>query len=688
LSTPHRAHDHPRSSADDALQGSALILMGARGRDALRPAMSTLGSYGPRTLWASDWPDALSQVESEKVAAIVVDPELPDVPALPGALAQLRKAAPATAVLVLGAPDGHATVDAWIGADDPPRAIADCIAGAVERQLLRARLQRVEAALEQSEARFRNVIDRVADGVVIVDDDGRVRLVNPAAEQLFGRPRGDLVGEDFGFAVVGGETMEIDVRRRGQTEPVVAELRASETTWAGEPAQVVSLRDITDRKHAEERAKRLLLESAARQEAEKAGQRASFLAEASAAFDSSLDPDTTLARLATLVVPRMADWCVIDLVEGERIRRAAGAHADPSKNALLEELGASYPPARGTPHPAARVIESGKAERHTGLRPDRIRSLAADDRHAELLTALGARSSMTLPFLAQGRTLGAITFVCSERDFDDADFALAGEIALRAATAIENARLYGEAQAASRAKSDFLAVISHELRTPLNAVLGYTQILLDGIAGPLGEQQSRYLESIRGSAGLLLELIDEILAHAQIEAGSERARPRRARLGALVDQMVESGEPMAAERDLELKVAVTDPDAELFTDTEKVRRIVLNLVSNAAKFTDAGSITLEAGTEGDYLVLTVADTGPGIAAEEIGKIFDDFWVSDRPLQREAGGTGLGLSIARRLAELLGGSLSVRSERGVGSVFTLRVPARMEAERGAAGPADG
>jgi signal transduction histidine kinase len=557
---------------------------------------------------------------------------------------------------------------------DRPRTID--AAAAPEDGAAAAAVPRLRAALEASEARFQAIVQRTADGIVIVGGDGRVRFVNPAAERLFGRSAAELVGEQLGFAVLSGETTEVDVVPPGGGEPVAAELRAGATTWEGEPAQVITLRDITDRRRAEERAQRLVLERAAREQAERAGARARFLAEAGAALDSSLDPETTLRSLAELIVPRLADGCAVDLLEGGRIRRVAGVHAEPAGEALLEELGRRFPPDPDSPLPAARVLRTGVSELHAGLDAEGVRRLAGGEEEARLLARLGVRSAMIVALPARERRLGAITFLCGERDFDADDLALAEEVASRAGRALENAQLYGEALAASRAKSDFLAVMSHELRTPLNAIIGYAQLMLDGVGGGVDREQGGRLRRIHACALHLLQLIEEILAYAQMESGHAEARPIHLTLGELAGPVTAMAEPLAREKGLELRVEVPDPGAALFTDARKLRQIALNLLANAVKFTERGTVALRAEVSGAELVITVSDTGPGMAAADLERIYEPFWQAEEPLTRQVGGTGLGLSVSRRLAEMLGGTIAAESRPGAGSTFTVRVPARM------------
>jgi PAS domain S-box-containing protein len=534
-------------------------------------------------------------------------------------------------------------------------------------------------SLRESEERFRSIFERAADGILIVGRQREILFVNPAAEALFGRGSDELLGSDFGHTLMSGDTVELDlVRRRGE-EPVVAELRVVETTWAAEPAQLVTVRDITDRRRAEERSLRLAEERAARERAEQAHRRSRFLAEASAALDASLDAEATLGRLTRLLVPSMGDWCIIDLREEERIRRVAGHHADPDLQPLLQRLEQEYPLLPGSPQPAARAIESCQPLLLNGLGPERIRSLSLGEAHADVLLRLGARSAIAVPLLARGGCLGAITLVCATRELDVDDLRLAEEIAVRAGRAIENARLYQEALQASRAKSDFLAVISHELRTPLNAILGYTELMLAGVSDPQGEDSGEQLAKIRTAGRHLLQLIEEVLTFAQADAGRLKLRPEEVALGELVEEIAALAEPLARQKGLAFACQVESPEARLYTDAAKLRQIAAGLLSNAVKFTDEGGVELAAAAVNGSVVLRVRDTGPGIAPEDHERVFRPFWQSEQPLTRQAGGTGLGLSVARRLAEALGGTVELESTPGEGSVFSLRVPSRLSDE---------
>jgi signal transduction histidine kinase len=255
----------------------------------------------------------------------------------------------------------------------------------------------------------------------------------------------------------------------------------------------------------------------------------------------------------------------------------------------------------------------------------------------------------------------------------DAEIYLLQATLAQAALALENAWLRDAAQQAAQAKTDFVATVSHELRTPLNAVLGYVDLLLLGLPDPIPSGARQQVERIGVSAQQLLAVVDEILRFSRIEDGQERPAMERVDLCALAGESLALVQPLAAGRGLALRCA--RPDAPLWcaTDPARVRQVLYNLLGNAIKFTQTGTVELVVEREGPWAILSVQDTGPGIPPEHMQRVFEPFHQVERPLTRSAGGTGLGLTVARRLAELLGGTLEAESVPGAGSTFRLRLP---------------
>ena len=235
-----------------------------------------------------------------------------------------------------------------------------------------------------------------------------------------------------------------------------------------------------------------------------------------------------------------------------------------------------------------------------------------------------------------------------------------------------------EAERANNSKTDFLAVMSHELRTPLTAIMGYEELLSDGITGPVTELQKQQLGRINASARHLLGLIDEILTFARVDIGRERVRWESMSINHTLTDAASLVQPMAADKHLKFVVGLLDEDQAIQTDGTKLRQMLVNLLSNGIKFTEKGEVRVGCTVNDNVLEIRIADTGVGIAAEHFEDVFEPFWQAEQSATRKTGGTGLGLSVTRKLARLLGGDVTVASRMGAGTTFLLTLPMKAPA----------
>jgi signal transduction histidine kinase len=279
------------------------------------------------------------------------------------------------------------------------------------------------------------------------------------------------------------------------------------------------------------------------------------------------------------------------------------------------------------------------------------------------------------PLRAHGETLGvlAVTRAAGGQPFAPRERVGLRVLADHAALAVHKSLLLQQAQSADRAKGRFLATMSHELRTPLTALAGYGELLADQVIGPMSEPQLDILERMRSVTNHLSAMIEEILAFTSLEEGRETVRPSEFLAEDLVRSAVAVVEPMADQRGIVVDLKLKSASVRVTSDIDKARQILVNLLGNAVKFTDRGRVTVRLTRASTSVRIDVQDTGIGIPAEELPRLFRPFAQVDTGLTRRHGGTGLGLYISRRLATMLGGHIEVASEPGVGSTFSVVLP---------------
>jgi signal transduction histidine kinase/ActR/RegA family two-component response regulator len=412
------------------------------------------------------------------------------------------------------------------------------------------------------------------------------------------------------------------------------------------------------------------------EEAERVQASLRFLSEASSVLAGSLDYDETLAAVARLAVPWMADWATIDMLRPDgTFRRVAVAHADPQKVDLGWELSRRQPAtARDSTGPAS-VVRTGKPEVFEEIPDSVLAQSISDPEVLRIIRDLGFVSSMCIPLSVGGRPVGAITFVAAEsqRHFRASDLALAEELARRASMAIDNARAYREAQDANRLKDEFLATMSHELRTPLNAILGWSTMLRT----KPGVDMTKALDTIERNARAQVRLIDEVLDISRIMNGKLRLDLQSIDLANVLRASVDVVAPSALAKGITLEVEAVGP-CPFYGDSGRLQQVFWNLLSNAIKFTSKGGrVQARLARSGSQVELTIADNGRGIRADFLPVMFQRFRQADSSTTRTEGGLGIGLAIVGHLVQLHGGTVSARSAgEGQGATFTLLLPIRV------------
>lgn len=708
------------------------------------------------------------------------------------------------------------------------------------------------------------IVESSEDAIVGKDLDGIVISWNAGAQRMYGYTPAEVVGQPISILFPPGHEDELpaimDRLRRGEgIEHYETVRRARDGRLLDVSLTISPIRDDRGRLIG---ASAIARDITVRRRAEARWRLLSDLGEA---LVQDTEASTVLRELARLLVRGFADYCIVYVLDGNDLRRAAAAHADPLCEPLMQRLTEKTPPSLDDASGVGAVVRTGQAVLASEIADDTLALLPGDPEYVDLIRTLRPRSSIIVPMRARGRTVGALAIAATDRSgrrYDEADLVLCREFAERASLAIDSARLfvrsreelllrqraeaelqrrydrlgvlfdmtaaivgsaalseiYGQAidglrrtldvdrvsillldgdgimrfeawrnlsrryreaveghtpwtldgrdpeplaiadvefdstldpdlrttvleegiralafiplvfrgqllgkfmlyfdtprvltaeelelartiagtiavaivrardeqrlrearesaEHASAAKSQFLGIMSHELRTPLNAIMGYTELLLMGTAGDLTQAQSTHLERIRTSVRHQAELVDEVLTYARLEAGHEEVRSRIIDLVDTLRGMADLVRPDAELRGIALRAELPQAPVRIRTDPARLRQIVLNLLGNAAKYTEQGEIVLRARRVDDDIVVEVRDTGPGIPPDKLDYIFAPFTRVDESRTRLTPGTGLGLAIVRRLVTLLGGEVRVDSRVGEGSTFRVRLPTR-------------
>lgn len=533
---------------------------------------------------------------------------------------------------------------------------------------------------ELDSERYLTTLRSIGEGVIATDPEGRVTFLNPVAEQLTGAAADQALGRPITSVY-----RTIDELTRTPRSSNVARILRHGTL--GEPGEHTLLVGHAGREYAIEQSGAKICDTAGSvvgavivfrdiTERRKEERRRSFMLQASTLLASSLDFSETLSRVAQLAVPTLAEWCVIDLVEaGGTLRRVAMAHAIPEKTELLRELSEKYPPDPSTAGGVFEVIRTGNTAFRATISDEELLGFAKDARHLRLMVEAGSRSSMIVALRCKGRTLGAISFVRTRAGspLEPGDVTFAEGLASVAALAIDNARLFDEARASSRAKDEFMATVSHELRTPLNAILGWASLLASGNMDD--GKRARAVSTIVRNARVQAKLIEDLLDVSRIASGKISVETRRIDLRDIVSAASDSVRLAADAKQISVAPSLPATECATLGDPARLQQIVWNLLSNAVKFTPSGGeVSLTLAAADGWAELRVQDTGVGIEPQLLPHVFQPFRQADSSSTRTHGGLGLGLAIVRNLVHLHGGTVHAFSAGlGLGSTFVVRLP---------------
>jgi len=531
------------------------------------------------------------------------------------------------------------------------------------------------ATVAAPDALFASILDIAVDAIIVVSASQHVLHFNQGATQVFGylpeemvgRPLSDLMPDRFRDAHSGhveefrsspqrakrmGERREIYGLRKDGTEfPAEASISRLETRHG--PIYTVVLRDITQRTLRERNER--------------------FLSEAGGLLGTSLDVGRTLQALANVPVPYLAEACIVDVVGPDGAWQRQVSHSDaPELNAALESVG-HHTLTWDSPWRVIDAMRSRRIEVIAHITDDWLEGHTETAEEFARVKALRARSALFLPLVARDHVLGALSLIrVTNAPFTPEQVALAQALGARAAYAMDNARLYTMAQRATRAREEVLSVVSHDLGNPLAAIRLCAAALLE--APPTDVKEQRHLiQAIGNSADWMSRLIQDLLDVSTIEVGKLSVERRTEQVAPIVRSALAMVSPQAQQRGVAISSVIDSNVPAVHGDAARLIQVLTNLLGNSLKYTErGGSVTVSASAKDDDVLITVRDTGSGIPADQLPRVFERYYTRKRGASKS--GSGLGLSIARGIVEAHGGRIWVDSTVGEGTTFFVSLPA--------------
>jgi PAS domain S-box-containing protein len=531
-----------------------------------------------------------------------------------------------------------------------------------------------DCALRVSEAKLAGIISLASDAIISIDEGQHIVLFNEGAERIFGWARAVAIGRPLELLIpprfraahaghlrafaaapalaramdTGGLTV-VGLRKSGEEFPAAAAI--SKLNVGGTWLLTVMLRDVTDQQRVEHDER--------------------FLAEVGAVLAGTLDFQETVTQISQLATQDLADLCVIDVIDEhgdlQRLQVTSSDRVPASAVAALQQL----PLDRDRPCLSAAVIESRRSQLIEALGPESLRAVAPGAPHRRVLEPLAPASLMGAPLIVGDQLLGAIVVASCRpgRRYGPADLRLLEELCRRAALALENARLYRALARALTMRDEVLGIVAHDLRNPLGTIVMQTTLMRAEAAKP-GRRWQKPIDAIERAAWRMNRLIQDLLDVTRAEAGRFTIVQTSLPAARAPSDCVEAQRPLAASTSLELRLDLAADLPEVLADGDRLLQVFENLVGNAIKFTaPGGSITVGAAARDDDVLYWVADSGAGIAEDELPHVFDRFWQSDK----RRPGAGLGLAIVKGIVDAHGGRAWADSALGRGSTFYFTIP---------------
>jgi PAS domain S-box-containing protein len=515
------------------------------------------------------------------------------------------------------------------------------------------------------------IVEIAADAVICMDAFQRITFFNKGAEAIFGYTSAEIIGQrietliperyrsthaghvaEFGRSNVNarrmGERREIaGVRKSGEEFP--AEAAISQVHQGDNVVYSVVLRDVTVRKRYE--------------------QRQQFLAAAGEKLASSFGSSETLNQVARLVVPIMADGCILENRVGSGFLAGAAAHVDPGIEEILDEIGAAGARIPPKGHPLTEILGKPSPVLLQSDAASRLLEASANPAYMKAVKAMNPTSALFLPLVAREQLIGVLSLFRTKRSFDGDDLGFAEDLARLTALALDNARLHDTVRASLRARDEMVGVVSHDLRNPVAAVKMLSRTLLLSDNG--GSQERESIALISQAAEQMDALIRDLLDVNRLDAGKLAIAPVPVDPSDLLADSLQTLRPLVAEKGISLELQSEADLPKVMADRERIQQTLSNLIGNAIKFSSSGStIVVSAVRHPDGVAITVLDAGSGITPEQLPRVFDRYWQSSRTDRQ---GAGLGLAIAKGIVETHGGRIWIESKPGDGTKASFTLP---------------